>query len=86
MHGLLHTTVGIDLDLAVVGPAKTDGQSELQLPAACFLSNGFQRTLPQQVPLLLELRDYPEFPLPQSLDVVKQVFEELESLEKVEKL
>jgi lysyl-tRNA synthetase class II len=26
---------------------------------------------------LLELRDYPEFPLPQSLDVVKQIFEKL---------
>jgi len=41
------------------------------------------RTLPN-VPLLLELRDYPEFPLPQSLDLVKQVFERLESLETLE--
>ena len=28
---------------------------------------GLLRSLPQQYPLLLELRDYPEFPLPQSL-------------------
>ncbi len=42
------------------------------------------RSLPQQYPLLLELRDYPEFPLPQSLDLVKQIFEKLESLETVE--
>jgi len=41
------------------------------------------RTLPN-VPLLLELRDYPEFPLPQSLELVKQVFEKLESLETLE--
>ena len=36
------------------------------------------RSLPVQYPLLLELRDYPEFPLPQSLDIVKQIFEKLE--------
>jgi sugar phosphate isomerase/epimerase len=42
------------------------------------------RSLPQHVPLTLELRDYPEFPLPQSLAVVKQVFEKLETLEKLE--
>jgi len=39
-----------------VGPAKTDGQSELQFPATCFLSNGLQRTLPQQVQLELTHR------------------------------
>jgi sugar phosphate isomerase/epimerase len=33
-----------------------------------------------QYPLLLELREYPEFPLPQSFDIVKQIFEKLESL------
>jgi sugar phosphate isomerase/epimerase len=44
---------------------------------------GLLRALPQQVPLLLELRDYPEFPLPHALDVVKQIFEKLESLETV---
>jgi sugar phosphate isomerase/epimerase len=38
------------------------------------------RSLPQQYPLLLELRDYPEFPLPQSLDLVKQIFEKLETV------
>jgi sugar phosphate isomerase/epimerase len=38
------------------------------------------RSLPQQYPLLLELRDYPEFPLPQSLDIVKQIFEKLETV------
>jgi hypothetical protein len=38
------------------------------------------RSLPNQYPLLLELRDYPEFPLPQSLDVVKQIFEKLETV------
>ena len=36
------------------------------------------RSYPQQYPLLLELRDYPEFPLPQSLDLVQQIFEKLE--------
>jgi hypothetical protein len=36
------------------------------------------RSLPQQYPLLLELRDYPEFPLPQSLDIVQRIFEKLE--------
>jgi sugar phosphate isomerase/epimerase len=35
---------------------------------------------PKQYPLLLELRDYPEFPLPQSLDKVKQIFEKLETV------
>jgi sugar phosphate isomerase/epimerase len=38
------------------------------------------RSLPQQYPLLLELRDYPEFPLPQSLDLVKEIFEKLETV------
>jgi sugar phosphate isomerase/epimerase len=33
-----------------------------------------------QYPLLLELREYPEFPLPQSFDIVKQIFEKLETL------
>ncbi|HTW66221.1 MAG TPA: sugar phosphate isomerase/epimerase family protein [Bryobacteraceae bacterium] len=41
---------------------------------------GLLRSRPTQYPLLLELRDYPEFPLPQSLDVVKQIFEKLEEL------
>jgi sugar phosphate isomerase/epimerase len=41
-------------------------------------------SLPEQYPLLLELRDYPEFPLPQSLEVVKQIFENLENLAKLE--
>jgi len=36
------------------------------------------RSLPGQYPLMLELRDYPEFPLPQSLDIVQQIFEKLE--------
>jgi hypothetical protein len=45
---------------------------------------GLLRSLPQQYPLLLELRDYPEFPLPQSLELVKQIFEKLESVEKLE--
>jgi sugar phosphate isomerase/epimerase len=38
------------------------------------------RSLPRQYPLLLELRDYPEFPLPQSLGIVRQIFEKLEEL------
>ena len=42
---------------------------------------GLLRSLPEQYPLLLELRDYPEFPLPQSLELVKQIFEKLESAE-----
>lgn len=33
-----------------------------------------------QYPLLLELRDYPEFPLPHSLDIVRQIFERLETI------
>ena len=41
---------------------------------------GLLRSLPEQYPLLLELRDYPEFPLPQSLDTVKQIFEKLETV------
>jgi len=47
---------------------------------------GLLRTLPEQYPLLLELRDYPEFPLPQSLDMVRQIFEKLESLATLEKV
>jgi sugar phosphate isomerase/epimerase len=38
------------------------------------------RTGAEQFPLLLELRDYPEFPLPQSLETVKQLFEQLETI------
>ena len=39
------------------------------------------RTGAGQFPLLLELRDYPsEFPLPQSLETVKQIFETLETI------
>ena len=38
------------------------------------------RTAPTGCPLLLELRDYPEFPLPQSLETVRQIFEKLEEL------
>lgn len=33
-----------------------------------------------QFPLLLELREQPEFPLPQSFELVKQLFEELETV------
>jgi sugar phosphate isomerase/epimerase len=33
-----------------------------------------------QFPLLLELREQPEFPLPQSLELVKQLFEKLEAI------
>jgi len=38
------------------------------------------RSLPDECPLLLELREFPEFPLPQSLDKVIQIFSKLESL------
>ena len=33
-----------------------------------------------QYPLLLELREFPEFPFPQSLEIVKQIFEKLETI------
>jgi hypothetical protein len=33
-----------------------------------------------QFPLLLELRELPDFPFPHSLDMVKQIFERLESI------
>ena len=33
-----------------------------------------------QYPLLLELRELPELPFPQSLEMVKQIFEKLESI------
>jgi sugar phosphate isomerase/epimerase len=33
-----------------------------------------------EYPLLLELRESPEYPLPQSLDMVSQIFEKLESI------
>jgi sugar phosphate isomerase/epimerase len=33
-----------------------------------------------QYPLLLELRELPEFPFPQALEMVKQIFEKLESI------
>ena len=38
------------------------------------------RSQPARYPLLLELRDYPGFPLPQSLEIVRQIFERLENL------
>lgn len=38
------------------------------------------RSQPEQYPLVLELRDYPEFPLPQSLDTVQRIFEQLETV------
>jgi sugar phosphate isomerase/epimerase len=38
------------------------------------------RSVPGRYPLLLELRDYPEFPLPHSLELVKQIFEKLETV------
>ena len=38
------------------------------------------RSQPGDYPLLLELRELPEFQLPQSLDTVKQIFERLEAL------
>jgi sugar phosphate isomerase/epimerase len=38
------------------------------------------RSHPGECPLLLELRELPEFPLPHSLDTVKQIFEKLEAL------
>jgi sugar phosphate isomerase/epimerase len=38
------------------------------------------RSQPEQYPLLLELREFPEFPLPQSFDTVKQIFERLETV------
>ena len=33
-----------------------------------------------QYPLLLELRELPELPFPQSLEMVKQIFERLEGI------
>jgi sugar phosphate isomerase/epimerase len=41
---------------------------------------GLLRSLPDQYPLLLELRDYPDFPLPKSFEMVKQIFEKFETL------
>lgn len=38
------------------------------------------RSQPGQYPLLLELREVPEHPFPQCLEIVKQVFERLEGL------
>jgi sugar phosphate isomerase/epimerase len=38
------------------------------------------RTGAGQFPLLLELREDPEFPMPQSLDMVKRLFEKLEAV------
>jgi sugar phosphate isomerase/epimerase len=38
------------------------------------------RSQPDQYPLLLELREFPEHPLPQSFEVVKQIFEKLETI------
>ena len=38
------------------------------------------RSQPDRYPLLLELREFPEFPLPQSLEMVRQIFERLEAL------
>jgi sugar phosphate isomerase/epimerase len=38
------------------------------------------RSQPDQYPLLLELRELPEHPLPQSFEIVKQIFEKLETV------
>jgi sugar phosphate isomerase/epimerase len=38
------------------------------------------RSQPGQYPLLLELREFPEHPLPQSFETVKQIFEKLETV------
>ena len=38
------------------------------------------RSQPEQYPLLLELREFPEYPLPQSFEIVKQIFEKLETV------
>jgi sugar phosphate isomerase/epimerase len=38
------------------------------------------RSLDQAPPLLLELREFPEYPLPQSFDTVKEIFEKLETV------
>lgn len=38
------------------------------------------RSQSDQYPLVLELREFPEHPLPQSLETVKQIFEKLESI------
>lgn len=38
------------------------------------------RSADSQYPLLLELRETPEFPFPHSLETVKQIFEKLESI------
>jgi len=38
------------------------------------------RSHPGEIPLLLELRELPAFPLPQSFDTVRQIFEKLEAL------
>jgi sugar phosphate isomerase/epimerase len=38
------------------------------------------RSQPNQYPLLLELRELPDMPLPQAFEIVKQIFEKLESL------
>jgi sugar phosphate isomerase/epimerase len=38
------------------------------------------RKQPGQYPLVLELRETPEFPVPQSLETVRQIFDKLETI------
>ena len=38
------------------------------------------RSAPEQYPLLLELREFSEYPFPRSLEIVKQIFERLEEI------
>src|SRR5260370_1262949 len=46
----------------------------------CKAAMALLRSVAGEYPLLLELREFPEFPLPQSFEIVKQVFERLESI------
>jgi hypothetical protein len=49
LNRLLHATVGIELDPTTGRPAQPDREQDSQFTATGFLSNGFQRSLAQQI-------------------------------------
>jgi hypothetical protein len=58
VDSLFHAAVGVDLDLSVQGPPKSDWQPELQFAPPGLLPNRFKRPLPEQVQLELAHRSF----------------------------
>jgi len=51
LNGLLHATIGVEIDSPRSGPPQAHRQQDAQFTAPSLLTNGFPRTLPKKIEL-----------------------------------